>query len=502
MMHGHEKSDPEIVAIRTNAGGIRREKPANHAAPAAAESVERRAGTKGNAGRQSTLRAQDRAGVSQALDRIRQVARHNKKERFTALLHHINPETLRLAFDALKKDAAPGVDGTTWSDYEVDLERKLEELHDRVHRGAYRPQPSRRVYIPKADGRQRPLAVAAVEDKIVQGAVAMVLNAIYEVDFLGFSYGFRPGRGQHDALDALVVGISSRTVNWILDADIRSFFDMVDQKWMIRFVEHRIGDPRIIRLIRKWMKAGVLEDGEFKASERGTGQGSVISPLLANIYLHYAFDLWANRWRQREATGDMIILRYADDTVVGFEHEADARRFLDKMRARLEEFALSLHPEKTCLIEFGRHAAADREQRGLGKPETFNFLGFTFICSKSRKGRFLIQRKTRRDRMMAKLLELKEEMRRRMHWPIPKQGEWLKRVVGGFFNYHAVPTNSRAIATFRRHVIALWRRTLRRRSQKDDTTWERITRLADEWLPRPRILHPWPNVRFAVKHPR
>ena len=274
MMHGHEKSDPEIVAIRTNAGGMRREKPANKAVLTAAELVERRAGTKGNAGQQSTLRAQDRAGVTQALDRIRQAARHNKKERFTALLHHINPETLRLAFDALKKDAAPGVDGTTWSDYEVDLERRLEELHDRVHRGAYRPQPSRRVYIPKADGRQRPLAVAAVEDKIVQGAVAMVLSAIYEVDFLGLSYGFRPGRAQHDALDALVVGISSRKVNWILDADIRSFFDMVDQKWMIRFVEHRIGDPRIIRLIRKWMKAGVLEDGEFKASERGTGQGS------------------------------------------------------------------------------------------------------------------------------------------------------------------------------------------------------------------------------------
>ncbi len=492
MMHEHEKSDPEIVAM----------KPANKAVPTAAELVERRAGTKGNAGQQSTLRAQDRAGVSQALDRIRQAARHNKKERFTALLHHVNPETLRLAFDALKKDAAPGVDGTTWTDYEVDLERRLEDLHDRVHRGAYRPQPSRRVYIPKADGRQRPLAVAAVEDKIVQGAVAMVLSAIYEVDFLGFSYGFRPGRGQHDALDALVVGIGGRKVNWILDADIRSFFDMVDQKWMIRFVEHRIGDPRIIRLIQKWMKAGVLEDGEFKATERGTGQGSVISPLLANIYLHYAFDLWANRWRQREASGDMIILRYADDSVVGFEHEADARRFLDMMRTRLEEFALSLHPEKTRLIEFGRHAAAEREKRGLGKPETFSFLGFTFICSKTRQGRFLIKRKTRQDRMMAKLLELKEEMRRRMHWPISEQGKWLKQVVTGFFNYHAVPTNSRALAAFRHHVIALWRRTLRRRSQKDDTTWDRIARLAQEWLPKPRILHPWPNVRFAVKHSR
>jgi len=477
-------------------------KPANNAVPTAAELVERRAGTKGNASQQSTLRAQDRASVSQALDRIRQAARHNKKERFTALLHHVNPETLRLAFDALKKDAAPGVDGVTWSDYEVDLEHRLEDLHDRVHRGAYRPQPSRRVYIPKADGRQRPLAVAAVEDKIVQGAVAMVLSAIYEVDFLGLSYGFRPGRGQHDALDALVVGISSRKVNWILDADIRSFFDMVDQKWMIRFVEHRIGDPRIIRLIRKWMKAGVLEDGAFKVSERGTGQGSGISPLLANIYLHYAFDLWANRWRQREATGDMIILRYADDTVVGFEHEADARRFLDMMRTRLEAFTLSLHPEKTRLIEFGRHAAADREKRGLGKPETFSFLGFTFICGKSRQGRFLIKRKTRQDRMMAKLLELKEEMRHRMHWPISEQGKWLRQVVTGFFNYHAVPTNGRALTAFRHHVMTLWRRTLQRRSQKDPTTWDRIARLAEEWLPKPRILHPWPSVRFAVKHPR
>ncbi len=492
MMHGREKSDPEIVAM----------KPTNNAVPPAAELVERRAGTKGNADQQSTLRAQDRVGVSQALERIRQAARHNKKERFTTLLHHVSVETLFLAFHALKKDAAPGADGVVWSDYEADLDLRLEELHDRVHRGAYRPQPSRRVYIPKADGRQRPLAIAAVEDKIVQGAVAMVLSVIYEVDFLGFSYGFRPERSQHDALDALVVGISSRRVNWILDADIRSFFDMVDQRWMIRFVEHRIGDPRIIRLLQKWMQAGVLEDGVFQASERGTGQGSVISPLLANIYLHYAFDLWANRWRQREATGNMIIVRYADDTVVGFEQEADARRFLDMMRTRLEEFALSLHPEKTRLIEFGRHAAADREKRGLGKPETFNFLGFTFICGKSRQGRFLIKRKTRQDRMMAKLLELKEEMQRRMHWPISEQGKWLKQVVTGFFNYHAVPTNSRALAAFRHHVVTLWRRALKRRGQKDHTTWDRIARLAEEWLPKPRILHPWPNVRFAVKHPR
>src|SRR5271157_4929795 len=467
-----------------------------------AESEEERPSIKENASQPHTYPTQSGKGVSQGLAGVRKAARENKEMKFTALLHHLTVDLLRESFYSLKRKAAPGVDGVTWQEYETGLEDRLVDLHGRVHRGAYRALPSRRVYIKKEDGRQRPLGVAALEDKLVQYAVATILNQIYEEDFLGFSYGFRPGRGQHDALDALVVGIDSRKVNWILDADIRSFFDMVDQKWMIRFVEHRIGDPRIIRLIRKWMKAGVLEDGDFKASERGTGQGSVISPLLANIYLHYAFDLWANRWRQREATGDMIILRYADDTVVGFEHEADARRFLDMMRTRLEEFALSLHPEKTRLIEFGRHAAADREQRGLGKPETFNFPGFTFICSKSRKGRFLIIRKTRRDRMMAKLLELKEEMRRRMHWPISEQGEWLKQVVGGFFNYHAVPTNSRALAAFRHHVRVLWGRTLRRRSQKDRTTWDRIAQLAEEWLPKPRILHPWPNVRFAVRHPR
>jgi group II intron reverse transcriptase/maturase len=407
-----------------------------------------------------------------------------------------------MAFYALKRNAAPGVDGLTWADYEADLEPRLADLHGRVHRGAYRPQPSRRTYIPKADGKQRPLAIAALEDKIVQGAVAMVLNAIYEEDFLGFSYGFRAGRGQQDALDALVVGITSTKVNWILDADIRSFFDTVSQQWLIRFLEHRIGDPRIIRLIQKWLRAGVLEDGAVTVSERGTGQGSVISPLLANIYLHYVYDLWANRWRRQEATGDMIITRYADDIVVGFEHEADAHRFLDAVRTRLEEFALTLHPDKTRLIAFGRHAVADREKCGLGKPETFNFLGFTFICGKSRRGSFLVKRKTRRDRMMAKLLEVKEELRRRMHRPIPEQGMWLKQVVSGFFNYHAVPTNSRALAAFRYHVTRLWRRSLRRRSQKDRLSWDRITRLVDDWIPKPRVLHPWPSVRFAVKHPR
>src|ERR671910_171104 len=442
MMNGPEESDPAIVAMNL----------ANKIGPPIAEQGEPRAGTKGKADQHSTCRAQDRESVSHALDRIRQAARHRTKEKFTALFHHISPEVLRTAFYALKREAAPGVDGLMWRAYAADLDHRIEDLHARVHRGAYRALPSRRRYIPKANGSQRPLAVAALEDKIVQRATAAVLNAVYEEEFLGFSYGFRPRRSQHDALDALVVGISSRKVNYILDADIRSFFDAVSQTWLIRFVEHRIGDRRIVRLIRKWLKAGVLEHGAVRVSETGTGQGSVISPLLANVYLHYVFDLWAQRWRRREATGDMIVVRYADDIIVGFEHETDAHRFRDAMRARLQEFSLSLHPDKTRLFEFGRHAAARRAQRGLGKPETFTFLGFTFVCGKSRRGRFLIHRKTRRDRMRAKLRELKVEMRRRR--------------------------------------------------QKDRTTWARITKLADDWLPRPRILHPWPSQRFAVKHPR
>ncbi len=492
MMHEREKSGSAIVAV----------KPTNKAERSAAELAEPRAEAKGNANQHSTDRAQKRATVSQGLERIRQVARQKKKDKFTTLLHHMSADHLEQAFLELKEDAAAGVDGLKWQDYAADLERNLEDLHARVHRGAYRAQPSRRVYIPKPDGRQRPLAVAALEDKIVQRATVAVLNAIYEEDFLGFSYGFRPGRGAHDALDALAVGINSRRVNFILDADIRSFFDEVSKDWLIRFVEHRIGDKRIIRLIQKWLKAGILEDGIVAVSDKGTGQGAVISPLLANIYLHYALDLWAERWRKREATGDMIIVRYADDIIVGFEYEADARCFLEAMRERLGKFALSLHPGKTRLIEFGRHGAANRERRGLGKPETFNFLGFTFICGKSRRGKFLLKRKTRRDRMRAKLQAIKQELRQRRHQPIPVQGKWLRQVVKGYFNYHAVPTNSRALATFRFFVTELWQRSLRRRGQKDGTTWDRITRLANDWLPKPRILHPWPQARFAVRHPR
>jgi group II intron reverse transcriptase/maturase len=492
MMHGREKSDSAIVAG----------KPTNKAVPTAAEPVERRAGAKGNASQQSTDRAQNRATVSQALERIRKVAKERKKERFIALFHHVSINLLDEAFYELKENAAAGVDGLTWRDYEQDLERNLEDLHARVHRGAYRALPSRRVYIPKPDGRQRPLAVAALEDKIVQRATAAVLNAIYEEDFLGFSYGFRPGRGAHNALDALVVAVQSRKVNFILDADIQSFFDTVSQEWLIRFLEHRIGDKRIIRLVQKWLKAGVLEEGVVSVSARGTGQGAVISPLLANVYLHYALDLWAERWRRREATGDMIIVRYADDFIVGFQHEADARRFWNDMRKRFEGFSLSLHPDKTRLIEFGRFAAERRAQRGLGKPETFNFLGFTFICERNSRGQFLVKRITRRDRMRAKLREIKEELRRRMHCPIPEQGAWIKQVVRGFFAYHAVPTNGAALTAFYYHVKRIWLRTLRRRSQKDRFSWQRMDSLAADWLPQPRILHPYPDRRFAVMHPR
>jgi group II intron reverse transcriptase/maturase len=418
------------------------------------------------------------------------------------LLHHVTVDALREAFLALKRRAAPGVDGVTWQDYELGLEDRLQDLHTRVHRGTYRALPVRRRFIPKPDGRQRPLGIAALEDKIVQRAVVTVLNAIYEEDFLGFSYGFRPGRGQHDALDALCVAIKGKRVNWVLDADIKGFFDAVDHSWLLRFVRHRVGDERIARLVGKWLKAGVLEDGQWSTSDQGTPQGAVISPLLANVYLHYVFDLWAQQWRRREAKGDMIVVRYADDLVVGFELEAEARRFWDAMRSRFEQFSLELHGEKTRLLEFGRYAIERRQRNGQGKPETFNFLGFTFICGRSRRGAFLLRRHTRRDRMRAALEEIKDEMRRRRHDSLTDQGRWLRSVVAGYFAYHAVPTNAQAIGAYRHHVLDLWRRSLKRRSQKGHVTWARMDRLANEWLPPPHVLHPWPEERMAVRYPR
>jgi group II intron reverse transcriptase/maturase len=493
MTNGPKKSDLAKVAKKpTNTAGIR----------TAAESAEPRAGAEGNAHQQSTYRTQCRVCVSQALERVRQAARTRKKERFTALLHHISLDLLWLSFYALKRSAAPGVDGVTWKDYEAALESNLRGLHERVHRGAYRALPSRRKYIPKPDGRQRPLGIAALEDKILQRAVVAVLNAIYEEDFLGFSYGFRPKRSQHDALDALMVGIQRRKVGWILDADYRSFFDTVSHSWLLRFLEHRIGDERILRLIRKWLKAGVLEEGIVMESEAGTPQGATVSPLLANVYLHYVFDLWAQQWRKRRARGDMIVVRFADDTVLGFQYESEAQRFLAEMRKRSEAFSLALHPEKTRIIRFGRFAALNRKERGQGKPETFNFLGFTLICGQKRARGFQLQRRTRRDRMQATIQRVKEDLQRRRHQPIPEQGRWLGQVVRGFYAYHAVPTNYRALVVFRVRIVQLWKCALMRRSQRARRTWKQMPKLAATWLPRPRILHPWPERRFDVIHPR
>jgi len=417
-------------------------------------------------------------------------------------MHHVSVELLEQAFLELKRNASAGIDGVSWQGYDANLLENLASLHVRVQRGTYKALPVRRRFVPKPDGKRRPLGVTALEDKIVQRAIVMVLNTIYESEFLGISYGFRPGRNQHDALDALSVGITSTAVNWVLDADIRSFFDRIDQQWLIRFLRHRIGDERIIRLIQKWLKAGVMDEDEWSVSNLGTPQGAVISPLLANIYLHYVFDLWAVQWRQREADGNIIMVRYADDIIVGFRYEEDAKRFQDALRVRLERFGLDLHPDKTRLLEFGRLAAARRKRQGLGKPQTFKFLGFVFICGRTRWGAFQLQRKSRSDRMRETLRRIKERLRRHKHAPIADQGRWLRAVVTGWLNYHAVPTNSQALAAFRYHVVNLWLRTLRRRSQKDATSWARMTRIAEQWLPRARILHPWPDQRFAVKHPR
>lgn len=491
-MNGHEKSDTAIVAT----------KPANKVALAAAEPVERRAGTERNAGQHGMCRTQSRESMSLALDRIREAAKARKRERFTALAHHLTPDLLTWAFHRLAKDAAAGVDGVTWDGYAADLERRITDLHGRVHRGAYQAQPSRRRYIPKADGRRRPLGVAALEDKIVQRAAVEVLGAIYEEDFLGFSYGFRPGRSQHDALDALAFCITQHKVSWILDADISGFFDAVSHDHLDRFLKHRIGDSRMLRLLGKWLKAGVVEDGQTMATERGTPQGAVISPLLSNIYLHYVFDLWANQWRHRHARGEVFIVRYADDIVVGFQLKSDAERFRVDMGKRLEQFDLMLHPDKTRLIEFGRFAAKSRRARGEGKPETFDFLGFTHIAGTSRTGYFQLQRKSRADRMRAKLKEIKESLKHRWHLSAAEQGQWLGQVVAGYLAYHAVPTNGRSLQAFLHLVKVIWKRALHRRSQKDRTTWVRMDRLADTWLPKLRILHPWPVDRFLVKHSR
>ncbi len=464
-----------------------------------AEAVEGRGLPKGNAAGETPPGRRAGQGVSSDLDRVRQVARRDRDVRFTALLHHVTVDRLEAAYWAIRPGAAPGVDGVTWRDYGRDLEANLRDLHARVHRGAYRARPTRRAYIPKPDGRQRPLGVAALEDKILQRALVEVLNAIYECDFLGFSYGFRPGRSPHDALDALAVGICRKKVNYVLDADLRDFFTRLDQSWLERFLEHRIADKRVLRLIGKWLRAGVIEDGVWTETLEGTAQGASASPLLANVYLHYVFDQWADQWRRRHAHGDVIVVRFADDWVAGFEHRDDAERFLADLRERLAEFALELAAEKTRLIEFGRFAAERRARRGLPKPETFAFLGFTHMCAKDRRGRFKLKRVTSKKKLRAKLREVKMELQRRRHLPIPEQGRWLARVLQGHYNYYAVPNNGKALAAFRYKVVWHWWRALRRRSQRSRTTWERMRRLAARWLPTPRIQHPWPTARFDAR---
>jgi len=435
------------------------------------------------------------------LVRIRDAVRRDKEEQLTSLYHHVyHVEHLREAYLGLKREAAPGVDGETWQQYGQNLAANLEGLSERLRRGAYRAPPVRRVYIPKADGRQRPLGIPALEDKIVQSVVSQILTVIWEEEFVGFSYGFRPGRNAHQALDALAVGIQDRGVNWVLDADIRGFYDTLSHEWLVKFVEHRIGDRRIIGLIQRWLKAGVLEEGSWAPSEEGTPQGGIVSPVLANVYLHYAFDLWARQWRKRNAHGQMIVVRYADDFVVGFAQREDAERFRGELAERLAKFDLELHAEKTRLIEFGREAASNREQRGAGKPETFDFLGFTHISGKTRRGKFTVLRQTMRTRVRAKLKAVKMELKRRAHLPLPQQARWLASVLRGHFQYYGVPMNSLALGTFRFRVVALWKRALDRRSQRTRTTWERMERLARQWLPRPRICHPYPSLqRLLVK---
>jgi group II intron reverse transcriptase/maturase len=430
------------------------------------------------------------------------VARRDKEARFTALLHHVSLNRLYLAFDEVNPKASAGVDGVSWAEYEQDLGANLRGLHERVQSERYRASPSRRAYIPKADGRQRPLGIATLEDKIVQRAVVEVLNAVYETDFRGFSYGFRPGRSPHNALDALAAGIMRKKVNWVLDADIRDFFGQLDRGWLMKFLGHRIADKRVLRLIGKWLAAGVMEDGTWTESDKGSPQGASVSPLLANVYLHYVFDLWADWWRKRRAHGDVIIVRFADDFTVGFQHRQDAEKFLEELRGRFAKFGLELHPGKTRLIEFGRFAAANRASRGLGKPETFDFLGFTHICATARDGRFWIRRITIAKRMRAKLKAVHGQLRRRMHQPIPEQGRWLASVVRGHMAYYAVPGNTKAIAAFRDQVTRHWYKTLRRRSQKTRLDWMRMHRIAARWLPPARVMHPFPEARFTATHPR
>ena len=489
MMNERGKSDKPIQP----------EKSPNKVEQSAAEGMEGRGLAEGNSVQQNASRTPSRSDAPSALERVRQAAKGNKEMRFTALYHHIyDPEMLRWAYYQLKRQAAPGVDGETWQHYGEALEENIQDLSHRLKRGAYRAKPVRRTYIPKGDGRQRPLGVTALEDKLVQRATVEVLNAIYETDFLGFSYGFRPERNQHNALDALHVGLDTKKVNWVLDLDIKSFFERISHEQLIKFIRHRIADRRVVRLIQKWLNAGVLEDGEWKRMQEGTPQGGSASPLLANIYLHYALDLWVQSWRRKRTGEDVIIVRYADDVVMGFQRKSVAQQFWEELKQRMRKFGLELHPEKTRLLEFGRYAVERRRKRGQGKPETFNFLGFTHICGETGSGQFSVLRQTNRKRMQAKLEEVKTELRRRMHDPIPEVGKWLRSVVSGHMRYYGVPSNGPALYTFRWKVGRLWHRVLSRRSQKGRVLWDRMRRLIAHWLPPVRTVHPYPSQRLVV----
>ena len=482
-MYDDESSDGCIVSTNVP----------NKASRCASEGQERRHPAKGNVDKTATCRTQSRTTASEGLERIRERARTHKDERFTALLHHVNVRLLEESFYELKRSANPGVDGVTWSDYQQRLEDNLKGLHERIHRGAYTAKPSKRGYIPKPNGEQRALGIASLEDKVVQRAVVKVLNAIYEEDFLGFSYGFRPHRSPHRALGALSVGIQRKNVHYILDADIRGYFDNMSHEWTVKFIEHRVGDKRVLRLIQQWLAAGVLEETTWKPLTKGTPQGATISPLLANVYLHYVFDLWTHHWRQKQAEGAVIAVRFADDWVVGFERLEDANRYKIALEERLKAFGLDLHPEKTRVIEFGKDARENRKRRGRGKPETFDFLGFTHICAWSQNGRFWIRRKTIKKRFRATLKQVKVGLRKRMHWPLNAQGKWLRAVSTGYFNYHAIPGNTDTLRQWRTQVGRHWLHTLQRRSQKDRTRWDWFSSVANTWLPPARAKLPWPE---------
>lgn len=500
IMNGYGESDVLVVP----------EKPANNGAPArkgvqhSAELVEGRGTTEGNVMQPTADGMQSPSKVSRGVHGIREAAMSGRVDRFTSLLHHVDEMLLAASFEQLNRRAVPGIDGVTWMEYGDDVRANVADLKDRLHSGRYRAQPSRRQYISKLDGQLRPLGIAALEDKVAQQALVTVLEQIYETDFKGFSYGYRPGRDAHMALDALSVALTERPIQWVIDADIQGFFDAIDHDWMMRFLEHRIGDKRVLRLIAKWLRAGVSEDGQWSPSRQGTPQGAVISPLLANVYLHYVFDLWIEWWRKHHAIGEVVVIRYADDFVIGFQQERDARRCLEDMKGRFARFALTLHPEKTRLLEFGPFAQVQRKRRGEGKPESFDFLGFTHSCSRTRDGRFCVRRKTIAKRMRAKLRKLKELLMKRRHEPVPQQGAWLRSVIMGWYRYYAVPLNIKSLGRFRQWLSRLWWFALRRRSQRARETlwWDRMRRLVDRWLPQPKILHPWPNARFAVRHPR